>query len=675
MKNFLSFIFIIFLFSFHANSKIASISTDHADIELLVEIKEIKINEDFVVGIKFNIEPGWHVYWKNPGDSGLPANVDWQNINSIEFKNFLWPPPEKTPEEPLMTYGYYNELVLPAIFSVGSDFTDEGASQFDIDFLICEKICIPESVSIEFDLSNYSDEDVQLSRDILSSWYNKLPKSFDKEALIQASDNFISIEWEDEKNEISEVYFYPEDKGLIRYASNQKLYKKDGSAILIIERPQKYSNDLQNISGVLEIHTNRNKESFEIKQSINYVQSIEIPNISNLSFWLAIILAFFGGIILNIMPCVFPVIALKVMSFVKESSEKNAWRHGLVFGLGVELSMLALLSLTFIFRNFGQAVGWGWQLQSSVVSSLLSILFFSIAFILLFKIEIGSSLTRLGNLGQKSTGYLNSLFLGCLTVIVATPCTGPFMGAAIGWGLSQPFYISSFIFLALGFGVAFPTMIFSLVPSGLNLLPKPGEWMTKVGQFMSIPMFLTALWLAWVVQRQSGFIGLRDLLIGLSLIIFSLIIYKINHKKSFNKIMSFSAAVFSILFIVLSHDSERKVGPKELLIGEPWETLKVSQIRSEGKNVLVNFTADWCLTCKVNEAVVFNSKYFKDLISSGDLVYFVADWTNYDSRITKELENYKRGGVPLYLYWKKNDQSPKILPAILSKQIFKESIR
>ena len=448
MKNFLSFIFIIFLFSFHANSKIASVSTDHADIELLVETKEIKINEDFVVGIKFNIEPGWHVYWKNPGDSGLPANVDWQNINSIEFKNFLWPPPEKTPEEPLMTYGYYNELVLPAIFSVGSDFTDEGASQFDIDFLICEKICIPESVSIEFDLSNYSDEDVQLSRDILSSWYNKLPKSFDKEALIQASDNFISIEWEDEKNEISEVYFYPEDKGLIRYASNQKLYKKDGSAILIIERPQKYSNDLQNISGVLEIHTNRNKESFEIKQSINYVQSIEIPNISNLSFWLAIILAFFGGIILNIMPCVFPVIALKVMSFVKESSEKNAWRHGLVFGLGVELSMLALLSLTFIFRNFGQAVGWGWQLQSSLVSSLLSILFFSIAFILLFKVEIGSSLTRLGNLGQKSKGYLNSLFLGCLTVIVATPCTGPFMGAAIGWGLSQPFYISSFIFLA-----------------------------------------------------------------------------------------------------------------------------------------------------------------------------------------------------------------------------------
>ena len=186
MKNFLSFIFIIFLFSFHANSKIASVSTDHADIELLVETKEIKINEDFVVGIKFNIEPGWHVYWKNPGDSGLPASVDWQNINSVKFKNFLWPPPEKTPEEPLMTYGYYNELVLPVIFSVGSNFTDEGASQFDIDFLICEKICIPESVSIEFDISNYSDEDVLLSRDILSSWYNKLPKSFDKEAFIQA---------------------------------------------------------------------------------------------------------------------------------------------------------------------------------------------------------------------------------------------------------------------------------------------------------------------------------------------------------------------------------------------------------------------------------------------------------------------------------------------------------
>ena len=425
----------------------------------------------------------------------------------------------------------------------------------------------------------------------------------------------------------------------------------------------------------MEVQFANTKQTYQIDQSISYVDKIDIPETSNLSFMVAIILAFFGGIILNIMPCVFPVIALKVMSFVKESSEKNAWRHGLVFGLGVELSMLALLSLTFIFRNLGQAVGWGWQLQSSVVSTLLSLLFFSIAFILFFKVEIGTSFTRLGNIGSKSTGYLNSLLLGCLTVIVATPCTGPFMGAAIGWGLSQPLYVSSFIFLSLGLGVAFPTMFLSLIPSSLNLLPKPGAWMVKVGQVMAIPMLLTAIWLAWVVQRQSGFIGLRDLLIALFLIIISLSIYKLSHLRSINKFLSFSAAILGIVYVIFSYDAERISTPKELVIGESWETAKVNQYRSEGKNVLVNFTADWCLTCKVNEAVVFNSKFFKETVSNGNIIYLVADWTNYDPKITEELEKYKRGGVPLYLYWKKDSKNPRILPAILSKQIFTEYTR
>ncbi len=675
MKKKLILFFIIFIFPFFVNAKFASVDTSHAKIELLVETNEIVANEDFVIGIKFEIEPGWHIYWKNPGDSGLPAEIEWKNTESIEFKKFLWPSPQKTPEEPLMTYGYYNEVVLPAIFSVDSDYIKNGSSIFEIDFLICEKICIPEKAFIDFDWSSYSDDDIKVSREILSLWYNELPINFDRKLLVEASNNYFSIEWENKNNDIIQAYFFPENKGLIKYSSKQDFYNLENSTKLIVERPTKYSNSAKNAIGVLEVHFANTKQTYQIDQSISYVDKIIIPETSNLSFMVAIILAFFGGIILNIMPCVFPVIALKVMSFVKESSEKNAWRHGLVFGLGVELSMLALLSLTFIFRNLGQAVGWGWQLQSSVVSTLLSLLFFSIAFILFFKVEIGTSFTRLGNLGSKSTGYLNSLLLGCLTVIVATPCTGPFMGAAIGWGLSQPFYVSSFIFLSLGLGVAFPTMFLSLIPSSLNLLPKPGVWMVKVGQVMAIPMLLTAIWLAWVVQRQSGLIGLRDLLIALFLIITSLSIYKMRLLRSINKFLSFSTAILGIVYVIFSYDAERISTPKELVIGESWETAKVNQYRSQGKNVLVNFTADWCLTCKVNEAVVFNSKFFKEKVSNGNIIYLVADWTNYDPKITDELEKYKRGGVPLYLYWEKDSKNPKILPAILSKQIFNEYTR
>ena len=675
MKKKLILFFTIFILPLFVNAKIATVDTSHAKIQLLVETNEIVVNEDFVVGIKFEIEPGWHIYWKNPGDSGLPAEIEWKNIESVEFKNFLWPSPQKTPEGPLMTYGYYNEVVIPAIFSVNRDYIENEPSIFEIDFLICEKICIPEKAVIDFALSNYSDEDIQFSRKILSSWYRELPTKFDSKLLVEASDNYFSIEWESGNSDITEAYFFPENKGLIKYSSKQDFYILENSSKLIVERPVKYSNNIQNAIGVLEVQLPNKKETYQIDKPIDYIDKIEIPETSNLSFIVAVTLAFFGGIILNIMPCVFPVIALKVMSFVKEASEKNAWRHGLVFGLGVELSMLALLSFTFIFRNLGQAVGWGWQLQSSVVSTLLSLLFFSIAFILLFRVELGTSFTRLGNLGSKSKGYLNSLLLGCLTVIVATPCTGPFMGAAIGWGLSQPFYVSSFIFLSLGLGVAFPTMFLSLIPSSLNLLPKPGEWMVKVGQVMSIPMLLTAIWLAWVVHRQAGFIGLRDLLIALFLIIVSLSIYKINQLRIINKFLSFSAALLGVAYIIFSYDSERLSMPKELIIGESWEAAKVNQYRSEGNNVLVNFTADWCLTCKVNEAVVFNSKSFKESVSNGNIVYLVADWTNYDPEITRELEKYKRGGVPLYLYWKEDAKNPKILPAILSKQIFNEYTR
>ena len=387
MKKKLILFFIIFIFPLFVNAKFASVDTSHAKIELLVETNEIVANEDFVIGIKFEIEPGWHIYWKNPGDSGLPAEIKWKNTETIEFKKFLWPSPQKTPEEPLMTYGYYNEVVLPAIFSVDSDYIKNGPSIFEIDFLICEKICIPEKAVIDFDLSSYSDDDIQASREILSSWYNELPINFDRKLLVEASNNYFSIEWENKNNDITQVYFFPENKGLIKYSSKQDFYNLENSTKLVVERPIKYSNNAKNVIGVLEVHFANTKQTYQIDQSISYVDKIDIPETSNLSFMVAIILAFFGGIILNIMPCVFPVIALKVMSFVKESSEKNAWRHGLVFGLGVELSMLALLSLTFIFRNLGQAVGWGWQLQSSVVSTLLSLLFFSIAFILFFKVE------------------------------------------------------------------------------------------------------------------------------------------------------------------------------------------------------------------------------------------------------------------------------------------------
>ena len=675
MKNFLIFIFILLITPSLAQGKIAKAVTDHASVEILIESKEIYTNENLVLGIRFDLEPGWHVYWKNPGDSGLPPDINWVTEDGARLDKILWPAPEKTPENPLMTYGYYNELVLPLIFKIDKKFSEFKESSIEINFLICELICIPEQVIINFDAKDYTDEDIKRSRNILSSWYTKIPKDDKIEIYAEASDSFLSLSWVNEDNNTSGAYFYPDAGGLIRYAAKQLYVEENKTSKIIIERPPSYLPGILEASGVLEINSGRRKQSFNISPSIAYVSNIEPPKESSLSFWFAIVLAFFGGIILNIMPCVFPVIALKVMTFIRESSEGGAWKHGLAFSLGVELSMLLLLSLTFIFRNLGQAVGWGWQLQSSSISSLLSVLFFAIAFTLLFKIEFGTSFTRLGGIGSKTTGYLNSLFLGCLTVIVATPCTGPFMGAAIGWGLSQSFLVSLLVFLSLGLGVAFPTLILSAVPSGLNFLPKPGVWMVRVGQVMSIPMALTAVWLAWVVQRQAGFVGLRDLFIGLLFVIISLIAYKASTKNRLYKFVTIFFIILGPLFIILSSKSNENLDTREPSIGKVWSKTIFDEYKKTDQNILINFTADWCLTCKVNEAIVFQSNSFKELIDKGELIYLVADWTNYDALITNELKKYERGGVPLYLYWKAGEANPKILPAILTKKIFYDEIR
>ena len=346
---------------------------------------------------------------------------------------------------------------------------------------------------------------------------------------------------------------------------------------------------------------------------------IEVNKSQGLSFFLAIFLAFVGGIILNAMPCVFPVIALKVMSLINESGKNNSWKHGLIFTIGIEISMVILLVATLMLKNLGQFVGWGWQLQSSLMSSLLALLFFVLGMILLSRLEIGNFFTRLGNLNSNKTGYTNSFLLGFLTVIVATPCTGPYMGAAIGWGIAQPALVSTSIFLSLGLGIAFPTLILSILPKGIRLLPKPGNWMGTLSRLMAVPMFLTAMWLTWVVFRQVGYEGLFILLLSIFSIIIAFI--ALNFSSNFIKKTSVVFSSVSILILIFFLPAENN-NPKTLIgIGEEWSTERVSQLRFEKRNILLNFTADWCLTCKVNESLVLNSKEFISLVETGKISY------------------------------------------------------
>ena len=665
----LSFLFVATLNIGNLLAKDNFAQTNNANIEILFNDTFIESDQEFIAAIKFTLTPGWHIYWKNPGDSGLPPEINWQLPKGLEVKEILWPVPELASLDPLTSYGYYDELVLPIRFIAGEGFSfDQNFSAF-ISFLICDDICIPEDTNINI---NFSKSNQINSKEIINRWIKRLPEQASFKVNAFLTDETFKISWGDPKI-IQSAFFYPEQSGLINYSSEQIFVTQSGESSLLIDRPENFREENNIVSGILELSTQNKKNYYEVSSNIERVSFIEVNKDKGLNFFIAIFLAFIGGIILNAMPCVFPVIALKVMSLVNESGKSNSWKHGLVFTLGIEVSMLILLSATLLVKNLGQFVGWGWQLQSSLMSSLLALLFFVLGIIFISRIEFGNFMTRLGNINVNKSGYSNSFLLGFLTVIVATPCTGPYMGAAIGWGISQPITISALIFLSLGFGIAFPTFLLSILPKGINFLPKPGPWMENVARFMGVPMFLTSLWLSWVVYRQTGLEGIIVLSFAALAILIAFIMLKASSSKA-NRI-GLPLIALSFLITIIFVPNQTNNNNQDIDFGKRWSAEKVKQLREEEKRILLNFTADWCLTCKVNERLVFNSEDFVKLVETGEIEYLIADWTKYDPNITAELEKYKRAGVPLYLYWGEGLDEVKILPSVLTKSILYDHLK
>ena len=665
----LSFLFVATINIGNLLAKDNFAQTNNASIEILFNDTFIESDQEFIAAIKFTLTPGWHIYWKNPGDSGLPPEINWQLPKGLEVKEILWPVPELASLDPLTSYGYYDELVLPIRFIAGEGFSfDQNFSAF-ISFLICDDICIPEDTNINI---NFSKSNQINSKEIINRWIKRLPEQASFKVNAFLTDETFKISWGDPKI-IQSAFFYPEQSGLINYSSEQIFVTQSGESSLLIDRPENFREENNIVSGILELSTQNKKNYYEVSSNIERVSFIEVNKDKGLNFFIAIFLAFIGGIILNAMPCVFPVIALKVMSLVNESGKSNSWKHGLVFTLGIEVSMLILLSATLLVKNLGQFVGWGWQLQSSLMSSLLALLFFVLGIIFISRIEFGNFMTRLGNINVNKSGYSNSFLLGFLTVIVATPCTGPYMGAAIGWGISQPITISALIFLSLGFGIAFPAFLLSILPKGINFLPKPGPWMENVARFMGVPMFLTSLWLSWVVYRQTGLEGIIVLSFAALAILIAFIMLKASSSKA-NRI-GLPLIALSFLITIIFVPNQTTNNNQDIDFGKRWSAEKVKQLREEEKRILLNFTADWCLTCKVNERLVFNSEDFVKLVETGEIEYLIADWTKYDPNITAELEKYKRAGVPLYLYWGEGLDEVKILPSVLTKSILYDHLK
>ena len=626
------------------------VETGHAKASLITNLQDSQ-QESFYIGVRLEMQEGWHTYWENPGDSGSPFDATWEVAEGVIVENVEWPTPITIPYPPLMTFGYEGDVVFPFKVFRAID-SDLSSITVDFNFLICADICIPEKASLTLDLSS------AIPNFLVDEAIKNLPTDFVQTQSIVEGDN-LKITF-NSSQPINSAYFFPRQDNLFAYAPTQQLISLGDNAYEIAIPV--LSNEVDSFSGILSI----NGEGFQIKE--------KFKSSSSMSLWQAILFALIGGLILNLMPCVFPVISLKVLSFVSMGGDDNRKirNHALSFVGGVMSTFLSIATALIIIRSSGSMIGWGYQLQSPVVVGILTLIMLGIGLILLTNINFAAGLTTLGSSVQSRNDYSGSFFTGVLAVVVASPCTAPFMGAAIGYALLQPSFATLPIFLALGFGFAGPYLLLALKPDWISALPKPGAWMETLKQFFAFPMIATALWLMWVFMVQtSGDALILLLLLGL---ILGIAIWMIATFKGRWKWIGMLATILAAaqIFNNLPKNMNGLVADSS---AEQWSLAIESDLQAQDRAYLINFTAAWCITCQTNEKTAFARDKVKEYLSDQNITYVKADWTNRNEEIAIGLARYERTGIPLYIFWKPGMLESKILPAVLTEDLLIKSMQ
>ena len=667
---------VLFLICFFPHSTFSNsyFNTGQSSVTLLTESNQVGGEETLLVGLEFNLSPGWHTYWENPGDSGEGASIKWNLPSGFKASTILWPGPKRIPVEPLMTYGYEDKALLLTEIKSPKEFSNPVKISAKINWLTCKDICIPQEGQVDMTLIKGPKVANQFTSK-LKEVALTVPKNFPSPYRVSVINEKIFLQFEKEgSRNISEAYFFPKEYGLVNYTADQKLERNDNSFSLELSSAE-VQLKTNTLKGVLKLKVDGIKEFYTLDLPLEKNTNNPLVTISLLT---AIIFAFLGGIILNAMPCVFPILSIKILSFIEQSqgSKEKLFHHGLVFSAGVLTTFLAVSALLIFLRASGEAIGWGYQLQSPWVVSLLIYLFVVIGIVFMGNIVLGSSFGNLGTLVQNQKDLTSSFFTGVLAVIVASPCTAPFMGPALGLALLQPGLKSILIFLALGIGFSLPYLILSIYPQLLSKLPKPGEWMQTLKQIMAFPMWASALWLAWVLSSQVDMQSVFAVLLGALLIALGLwLMEKTQNSASILRrltlIFSLGLMIFSIWLLPITSDNNSPSLKNE---ENAFSVKRLNSLRSEQKMVFLNFTADWCITCKVNEAIALNQDKVKKVLDEKNIIYLKADWTRKDPEIASMLASYGRTGVPLYLLFP-SQGDPIILPELLTEDLLLDFLK
>ncbi|WP_420431158.1 protein-disulfide reductase DsbD family protein [Hyphobacterium sp.] len=657
------------------------------DTRLVSDHVTVERGQTFYVGLHMQIEPGWHTYWRNPGDSGEPTQIDWTLPDGVEAGEILWPAPTAYEFGPLMNYGYGDEVVLPIPITIMTAFDGRFLElQADVSWLVCEEICIPESAEVELFLSVGQTAIVDAAgAALIESGMSRLPEVFPIDAGITRSGSslLLTSHLPDDSGPVRNVAFFPFSNTVIEHAAEQLSYiSDDGVALRLVPTPEARSGLTWAPSGVLTYETLDSgawiRRSVEITPepgeavidvpSDAFTADVDPVSVSGLA--VTLLLSLIGGLILNLMPCVFPVLSIKALGFVEKahSGSDELRRHGLLFLGGVLSTFLALAGVLLFLKALGEPVGWGFQLQSPLAVAILSLVMFAIGLNLIGLFEVGTRLQGIGSRWTDMGGDAGAFMTGLLAVVVAAPCIGPFAAGALGLAFAQPGYVLILVSAMLGLGLALPYLILSFFPSLLRWLPKPGPWMVRFKQFLAFPMFGAAIWLIWVLSIQSGPQGVLMLLLGFLALAF--LIWSVQ----FSAVLARVAAVSSLVLLAAALYGVAASRTASEYAGEPWSQDRVDMLVAEGRPVFIDFTAAWCVSCQFNKQVTLNSPAVLRAFEENDVQILIADWTNRDDRIAAAIRSYGSAGIPLYVYYGPGATEPEILPPLLNTRLIIETV-
>jgi thiol:disulfide interchange protein DsbD len=683
------------------------VKAPHLTAELVADRAAIAPGQTIHIALRQVMEPGWHTYWRNPGDSGEATTLAWTLPAGWRAGDLQWPAPKKLPIGPLMDFGYEGTALLPLDLTAPADAKPGQTVQLKAQagFLICKEVCVPADAVVALALPVVAAPLPADPASPVADTLAHLPHPAGLKAAVTFAGGALKLGLTGAKvkgGNYPEAYFFPYDGTIIDPSKPQAIERGPEGLTLTLTPSQAFkAPGPAQVAGVVDLGGGQTVE-------VAAVQGSPLPGAAGLGapappqtpvqaaqkLAVAILSAILGGLILNLMPCVFPVLSMKAASLARHAHEPAAARtQGIVFLIGVVATFLALAGALIAARAAGESVGWGFQLQSPLVLGAFALVMLLVGLNLSGLFEVGASVQSLagGVEAANADSPIGAFFTGVLAVAVAAPCTAPFMAPAIGYALTQGPVLALAVFAALGLGLALPFTALAFMPGLLSRLPRPGAWMETLRHVLAFPMYATAAWLAWVFSQQvgdqqAGNFGLAGLFAAAVAAAFAGWLYgraqtaRIAGRRALPltalaavAIIGAAAALYEAAQLPPPPARGAQGGAGVTAAGElpvtAYTPAALAALRAAGKPVFVNFTAAWCITCQANDRVALSSQRIAKAFADRGVTYMVGDWTRRDGDITTALAEHGRAGVPLYLVYPKGGGEPAVLPQVLTEDI------